>query len=67
MPMEFMGLKNLLHHVGDECQKLILKNFFQGFSHAEISKNTDIPLGTVKTRIRNCLKKLKPLLKAEIE
>ena len=40
-------------------QKLIKMSFFEGKSHKIISRDLEIPLGTVKSRIRNLLKKLK--------
>ena len=33
--------------------------FFQGYSHAEIAERTDTPLGTVKSRIRRAMLKLR--------
>ncbi len=44
-------------------QKLLIDlSYFQGYTHEEISKKLDIPLGTVKTRIRSAIKKLRKLL-----
>ena len=46
-----------------EHQKLLIDlSFFQGYTHEEIAKKLDIPLGTVKTRIRAGIKKLRKLL-----
>jgi len=42
-----------------EQQKAMELAFFQGMSHAEIAKNTGEPLGTVKTRIRSALIKIR--------
>jgi RNA polymerase sigma-70 factor (ECF subfamily) len=36
--------------------------FFQGLSHSEIARETDTPLGTVKTRIRAAIAKLEQAL-----
>jgi RNA polymerase sigma-70 factor (ECF subfamily) len=33
--------------------------FFGGITHEEIAKRTGIPLGTIKTRIRTGLRKLR--------
>ena len=38
---------------------MIKMNFFQGKNHKIISNDLEIPLGTVKSRIRGILKKLK--------
>ena len=40
-------------------RKLIKMSFFEGKSHNIISRELEIPLGTVKSRIRNLLKKMK--------
>ena len=38
-------------------KKLIKMNFFEGKTHKIISKELEIPLGTIKSRIKNILKK----------
>ena len=40
-------------------KKLIKMSFFEGKIHKTISQELEIPLGTVKSRIRNILKKMK--------
>ena len=42
-------------------QELLNLSVYQGYSHSEISKLLNIPLGTVKTRIRRNLIKLKEI------
>lgn len=42
-------------------KKLIKMNFFEGKTHKIIAQELEIPLGTVKSRIRNILKKMKNL------
>ena len=42
-------------------QELLNLSVYQGYSHSEIAKLLNIPLGTVKTRIRRNLIKLKSL------
>lgn len=64
---DYIGLSKVLNEIGQMCKKLIQLNFFMGFSHTEISKNEGIPLGTVKTRLRNCLKDIKGKLKNDFE
>lgn len=42
-----------------EQANLIHKSFFEGKSHSEIAKETNIPLGTIKSRIRLALERLR--------
>lgn len=53
------GLLQAIKDLGTKCYDLIQLNFFMGYSHKEIAENEEIPLGTVKTQIRNCLGDLK--------
>ena len=41
--------------------------FFGGLSHAEIARSTGVPVGTVKTRIRLSMRKLREVLEGEGE
>ena len=41
---------------------LIQLGFFGGLTHQELARRTDTPLGTVKTRIRSALRKLRAAL-----
>ena len=40
-------------------REIIKMNFFEGKSHKIISKDLEIPLGTIKSRIRKILIKIK--------
>lgn len=57
------GLKKVLGGLKEEHRTLVELSYFQGFTHEEISKMLDLPLGTVKTRIRSALTQLRTLLK----
>ncbi len=48
-----------LGELAPEKAKLILMAFFSGYTHEELSTNTRIPLGTVKSSIRRGLTSLK--------
>ncbi len=48
----------------DERQS-IEASFFSGLTHAEVASRLDEPLGTIKTRIRSGLKKLRKALEQE--
>ena len=58
-----VGLKRVLTKLKDEHRILIDMSYFQGYTHDEISKILDIPLGTVKTRIRSALTNLRTMIK----
>jgi RNA polymerase sigma factor (sigma-70 family) len=57
-----IGLKKLVNKLREEYRVLIDLSYFQGFTHEEIAKLLDIPLGTVKTRIRSALIQLRTLI-----
>ncbi len=57
------GLKKILTQLKDEHRQLIDMSYFQGYTHDEIAKIMDIPLGTVKTRIRSALSQLRTMIK----
>jgi RNA polymerase sigma-70 factor (ECF subfamily) len=57
-----LGLKKMILKLKDEQRLLIDLSYFQGFTHEQIAKALDIPLGTVKTRIRTALTQLRALL-----
>jgi len=58
---EVMGLKELVAKLKPE-QKIILDLvYFRGFTHLEVSEELEIPLGTVKTRLRNAIITLRKL------
>jgi RNA polymerase sigma-70 factor (ECF subfamily) len=57
-----IGLRKILEKLKPEHRILIELAYFKGYTHEEISKIESIPLGTVKTRIRNALLQLKEYL-----
>lgn len=59
---EHIGIKALLDHLVPEQKKVIDLMYFQGYSQSEISEEFDIPLGTVKTRVRAAMGKLRNLV-----
>jgi RNA polymerase sigma factor (sigma-70 family) len=56
------GLKKLIHKLKGEQRMLIDLSFYQGFTHDQIAKALNIPLGTVKTRLRTALMQLRSML-----
>ncbi|MEM6279094.1 MAG: sigma-70 family RNA polymerase sigma factor [Verrucomicrobiota bacterium] len=54
---------NALEQLPSETQELFRFHFESGLSHSEIAKETGIPLGTVKTRLRSGLLELRNRMK----
>jgi RNA polymerase sigma-70 factor (ECF subfamily) len=57
-----IGLRKQLLHLKPEYRLMIEMAYFKGYTQDEISKETNIPLGTVKTRIRAAIIELKKIL-----
>ena len=55
-----------LARLPDEQRKPIELGFFSGITHEEIAKQTNTPLGTIKTRIRSGLRKLRSELEGVV-
>jgi RNA polymerase sigma factor (sigma-70 family) len=58
-----IGLRRIVERLKKEHRILIDLAYFKGYTHEEIAQIEDIPLGTVKTRIRNALIQLREYLK----
>jgi RNA polymerase sigma factor (sigma-70 family) len=61
--IDSIGLSKFLDKLRPEQRVLIDLAYFKGYTHDEIAQIEDIPLGTVKTRIRNALLQLREDLK----
>jgi len=60
---DYIGFTNVLEGLETDKQELIDLAYYQGYTQHEISEKLKIPLGTVKTKMRNALMKLRDLLK----
>jgi len=54
-----IGLKENVGKLPEELQLIVDYVYFQGYTHQEVSDELDMPLGTVKTRVRNALRELR--------
>jgi RNA polymerase sigma-70 factor (ECF subfamily) len=54
-------LNTVLSNLDKDQRNLIEHSYILGYSHPEIAEKFDIPLGTVKTRIRNAMKDLRSI------
>lgn len=59
---EKLYLRQLLGQLPTVQQKLIDLAYFQGYTQKEIAKFMDMPLGTVKTKIRMAIKNLRSII-----
>jgi RNA polymerase sigma-70 factor (ECF subfamily) len=55
-------VRRALARLPEEQRKLIELGFFAGATHHEMARTTGLPLGTVKTRIRSGLRRLRSAL-----
>ena len=60
-----LDVKKLIDKLDDKYGVLLKLVYLEGYSQNDASKHLDIPLGTVKTRLRNALKILRNDLKKE--
>lgn len=61
MQLDGLDLKRLTKRLAPEHQELIELIYFQGYTHTETAEYLNLPLGTVKTRVRAAITKLKEL------
>lgn len=54
-----IGLRQQVHKLREDYKNVIELSYYNGFTQEEISKTLNIPLGTVKTRLRNALLELR--------
>lgn len=53
------GFRRLLVNLKDKCVQIIELLYFKGLTQKEVAEELDIPLGTVKTRNRNCISQVR--------
>lgn len=60
---DHIGLKDIIEKMKPEYKILIDKLYFEGYTQEEAAEELNIPLGTVKTRIRAAMNVLREILK----
>ena len=58
-----IGLKKQLGLLKPDLKNIIELAYFKGYTQDEISKETQLPLGTVKTRMRTAIMELRKILR----
>ena len=61
---EHIGVQEIVSQLRPERKQLIDLVYFAGYTHEEAAEELNLPLGTVKTRIRAALQELKQLFKS---
>ena len=56
---ETIGMKKILEKLDPAQREVVDAVYMLGYTHAEASKKLNIPLGTVKTRLRNAIQELR--------
>ena len=57
-----MKIQEAMKKLPEEQRQVLVLGYFRGFTQAEISKGLNVPLGTVKTRMRLGIQKLRQSL-----
>jgi RNA polymerase sigma-70 factor (ECF subfamily) len=60
--IEAIGLQEVISGLPDDQRFVIDQHYLKGYTQAEISEEFNLPLGTVKTRMRLAMKVLRNLL-----
>jgi RNA polymerase sigma-70 factor (ECF subfamily) len=59
-------LRTLISELPEEQRQIVFKVYFEGKSHSEIAAELDLPLGTIKSRLRLAMNKLDTLAKQNL-
>jgi len=57
-----IGINEFVKKLNDKCKDVIKLLFFKGYTQKEASEELNIPLGTIKTRNRNCIAELRTMV-----
>ncbi|MBU3821766.1 RNA polymerase sigma factor [Flavobacteriaceae bacterium XHP0103] len=57
-----IGIKKFVKKLGEKCKQVIELLYFKGYTQSEASEALDMPIGTVKTRNRQCIQELRTIV-----
>lgn len=63
---EARQVKNALDQLGDSHREVLVLSYYDGLSHSMIAERLNTPLGTVKTRIREAVIKLRRIMDVQV-
>jgi len=56
---ELLGIKDLVATLKPDQRSIVDLIYFKGYTHVEASEELDVPLGTIKTRLRMAIQQLR--------
>ncbi|MGS2726915.1 RNA polymerase sigma factor [Psychroserpens sp. BH13MA-6] len=57
-----IGIKKFVNKLAKKCVEVIELLYFKGYTQKEASETLEMPIGTIKTRNRNCIKELREMV-----
>lgn len=63
LQIDAIGLKEVLMELSDDQRFIVDQLYLKGYTQSEVAEEFDIPLGTVKTRLRSAMIELRSILK----
>jgi RNA polymerase sigma factor (sigma-70 family) len=60
--VDAIGITKYVKALGEKCKKVIEYLYFKGYTQKEAAEELDMPIGTIKTRNRNCIKDLRAMV-----
>ena len=57
-----IGIQKFVAQLAKKCIKIIELLYFRGFTQKEAAETLEIPIGTIKTRNRNCIQQLRTIV-----
>jgi len=57
-----IGIAKFVSKLAEKCIKVIELLYFKGYTQKEASETLDMPIGTIKTHNRNCIKELREMV-----
>jgi RNA polymerase sigma-70 factor (ECF subfamily) len=65
-PTDRVLVERALARLSPEERRLLEESFYWGYSHSELSERHQMPLGTVKTKVRRALLRLREFLEGKV-
>lgn len=62
-----IGVERIVDYLKEDQRELIHLAYYYGYTHEELSKRLNIPLGTIKTKLRQALLVLREIGKSELK